>query len=74
MDPRAAALCKLADDIAEINLRLAFAAGSDLEVMLTLGVARLKWTLNQLIDDSEGIIDEMPWWSTWMHVPPARPL
>jgi pyruvate kinase len=73
MDPRAAALCKLADDIAEMHRRLAVAAGSDVEAMLKLGVARMIWTLDQLIDESEGIIEEMPWWNAWSRCPPAWP-
>jgi hypothetical protein len=71
MDTRAAALCKLADDIAEMHRRLVVAAGSDVEAMLQLGVARMIWNLDQLIDASEGVIDEMPWWSAWMRSPPS---
>jgi hypothetical protein len=71
MDSRAAALIKLADDIAEMHRRLALAAGSDIEAMLRLSVRRLEWALENLIDASEGVIEIMPWWATWMHRRPS---
>jgi hypothetical protein len=72
MDPRAAALIKIADDIAEMHLRLAGAAGTHIEAKLRLSVWRLERALDNLIDASESVIEIMPWWAAWLRGAPPQ--
>jgi hypothetical protein len=60
-----APLFKLANDIAVLRRRLAGARNSELEGHLKLGLARMQWSLDGLIDDTQGWIEDMPWWTEW---------
>jgi hypothetical protein len=48
-----------------MHCRVAYAAGNDLEPVLCLELARMRWELEGLIDDIDGVIDMMPWWIAW---------
>jgi hypothetical protein len=65
MDPHFAAMFRLADQIAQLRARLPELAGHEREGALRLGLARMQWALDGLIDDCEGVIEVMPWWLEW---------
>lgn len=60
-----APLFKLAEDIALLRQRLGYPNGGELEDCLKLGLARMQWSLDGLIDDTEGWVGDMPWWTEW---------
>ncbi|QJU60316.1 hypothetical protein HL653_23585 [Sphingomonas sp. AP4-R1] len=46
--------------------RLAYAEESELESCLRPDLAQMPWSLDGLIDDLRGIVNEMPWASDWI--------
>lgn len=65
MESPLAPLFGLADKIALLERRVIAAEGSDLESCLKADLARMRWSLDGLIDDTDGIVEEMPWWTDW---------
>jgi hypothetical protein len=65
MDPRIVPLFRLADSIASMRLRWEAATGSDLEGPILGCLTNMIWDLDGLIDDTEGIMETMPWWEAW---------
>jgi hypothetical protein len=58
-------LIELADEIAKLRPMIDAAAAGEAGARLRIVIARMHWMLDGLIDDTEGLIETMPWWSEW---------
>jgi hypothetical protein len=65
MDAHIAALFPLADEIALLQRSIADVAGGELEQELRYSLVRMQRLLDGLLDETEGVIDTMPWWLEW---------